>query len=295
MDLRTLKYFQAVAEELSFSKAARKLRIAQPALSRAVKDLETELGGVLLKRNRRNVLLTAPGAVLLRETSALLAQAEEMTQKVRRHLRGQEGELRLGFIGPPTQSFLASVLSEYRQRYPQVSIVLEERTPERVWEMVTRDRLDLGLTRPVVAGERIGLKTRLIQKEPLCAVLDAQHPLTKVKKLTWRHLRDEPLILLSRREGVGLYEAIVQACRLEGFAPKIAHTPSVVGTVLTYVEAGMGVGVASQTVDTLNLKGKTVFRPLSPLRHVELVMVWSATADNPAAAAFRELLVDRLE
>ena len=292
MELRTLRYFQAVAEELSFSRAARKLSIAQPALSRAVKDLEVELGGELFKRNRRMVKLTAAGVVLLREANALLGQSEESLRKVQRTLRGQEGELRLGFIGPPTQSFLPKVVRLYRKRYPHVSIILEERTPERVWEMVSKDRLDVGLTRPVSAGDKIGLKTKLIQKEALCAVVPSDHPFAGKTKLRWADLRQEPLILLARREGVGLYEAALQGCRDAGFSPKIAHTPSIVGTVLTYAEAGMGVGVVPETVAVLNPGEDLLFIPLSPACYVELVLVWSAASDNPAVAGFREVVAE---
>lgn len=134
MELRTLRYFQAVAEELSFSRAAERLHIAQPALSRAVRDLEEELGTPLLARNKHKVRVTPAGAVLLRETGVLLGLAEEAARKVQRTALGQEGELRLGYIGPPTRDFLAGVLREFRIRYPRVTVILEERTPERVWE-----------------------------------------------------------------------------------------------------------------------------------------------------------------
>jgi len=148
MELRHLRYFQAVAEELSFSRGARRLNIAQPALSRAVKQLEHSLGADVLERTRHLVRLTPAGAVLLRETAMLLQQVEELTRRVRRTAAGEEGELRLGYIGPPTQPFLGRLLHEYRRRYPLVSIHLEERTPERVWEMVAKGRLSAALTRP---------------------------------------------------------------------------------------------------------------------------------------------------
>ncbi len=294
MELRILRYFQSVAEELSFSKASTKLRVAQPALSRAVAELERELGGALFKRNRRMVQLTPAGKLLLREAGLLLGLAEETQRKVQRTLRGQEGELRLGFIGPPTQAFLARLLREYTLRFPQVSVVLEERTPERVWEMVSTDRLDVGLTRPVNAVDGIGLKTMLIQREALCAVLPKHHPLAKAEPLLWKDMKTQPLIMLARREGVGLYEAALQGCRAAGFSPRIAHTPSIVGTVLTYVEAGMGVGVVPTTVSCLSKSGEVVFRELSPPQVVDLVMVWSGTSDNPAAAAFRALVSEML-
>src|SRR3954447_24017064 len=153
MDLRQLRYFQAVAEELSYSRAAERLRIAQPALSRAGQEVEAELGGPLLERNRRRVRLTPAGRVLLREAAILFERWEEAMRRVRRTAAGEEGELRLGYIGPPTQPFLGRLLREYRERYPLVSIHLEERTPERVWEMLAKGRLSVAFTRPVFSLE----------------------------------------------------------------------------------------------------------------------------------------------
>lgn len=294
MELRLLRYFQAVAEELSFSRAATKLRIAQPALSRAVRELEVEAGADLLTRNKRTVKLTPAGAVLLRETGIILGLCDEALRKVQRTVRGQEGELRLGYIGPPTQPFLASILQEFRTRHPKVTVILEERTPERVWEMVSKDRLDIGLTRPVAAGDRIGLQTLRLRREAMCAVVPRSHELAPAKKVPWKALRALPLIVLARREGVGLYDSVMMGCHQAGFAPRIAHSPSIVGTVLTYVEAGAGIGVVPESVMALNTSSNLVFKPLHPLQTVELVMVWSAEQNNPAARAFRSLMTDWL-
>jgi DNA-binding transcriptional LysR family regulator len=295
MELRILRYFQAVAEELSFSKASKTLHVAQPALSRAVKELEGEVGAQLLERTKRSVKITPAGAVLLREAGLLLGLSEEAVRKVQRTARGQEGELRLGYIGPPTQPFLSPLLHEFRKRHPRVTVQLEERTPERVWEMVSKDRLDIGLTRPVAASERIGLKTLLLRKEPMCAALPANHPLASVRKLTWKALANQPLVVLARREGVGLHDRVLLGCHHAGFAPKLAHTPSIVGTVLIYVEAGAGIGVVPESVSVLDTKGSgIVFKPLHPLQTVELVMVWNEAQNNPAAHAFRALVNEQL-
>ena len=171
MDLKHLRYFQAVAEELSYTRAARRLRVAQPALSRVVKDIETELGAAVLERTTSRVQLTQTGEVLLRETALLLERWEEAIRKVHRAASGEEGELRLGYIGPPTQPFLGRLLGEYRRRYPRVSLHLEERTPERVWEMVARRRLSLGLTRPVPVSRDLGLQTMELRSERLGVVV----------------------------------------------------------------------------------------------------------------------------
>jgi len=292
MELRHLRYFQAVAEDLSFSKAARRLRVAQPALSRAVKDLEIHLGVELLTRSRRGVALTEAGAVLLDETAILLQRVDHLVGRVQRTAAGEEGEIRLGYIGAPTHAFLGRLLREFHQRFPRVSIVLEERTPERVWEMVARGRLSLGLTRPVLAAPSANLRTLLLRKEPLCGVFPNGDPRAKKKSVQWKELRQDPLIVLARREGVGLHEEILEACRRARFNPRLAHTPSVITTVLSYVEAGAGIGIIPESVALLGSGVPLTFRPLTPQQCVDLVMVWKEDDLSPPLLAFRALVTE---
>lgn len=294
MDLRQLRYFQAVAEELSFSRAARRLHIAQPALSRTVKELEEQLGVRLLERDRRTVRITPGGSVLLSETGVLLERLEETARRVRRAASGEEGELRLGYIGPPTQAFLGRLLKEFRRRHPRVTILLEERTPERVCEMVARGKLNLGLTRPVASEQALGLTSRLLRREPLWAALPREHPLAGQRALRWRQLDQQPLIVLSRREGVSLHDAILGACRTAGFSPSLGHTPSVINTVLAYVEAGAGLGVIPDSVAALGHGRGLEFRPLVPRRFADLVMVWAVDHATPVAEVFRDLILEKL-
>jgi DNA-binding transcriptional LysR family regulator len=293
MDLRHLRYFQAVAEELSFSKAARRLRIAQPALSRAVQEVEAELGCQLMDRDRRSVRLTPAGAALLQETGLLLDRLEESLRRVRRAASGEDGELRLGYIGPPTRPFLGRLLLEYRRRFPRVTVILEERTPERVWEMVSKGRLSIGLTRPVIAHEALGLKSITLREESLCAVVPAHHPFAEKKTLAWSKLATEPIILLARREGAGSHDTILAACQEAGFSPRIAHTPSLIGTILQYVEAGAGIGIVPESV--LPLDPSLRLLPLTPRHTIPLVMVWSKDGDDPPVIAFRDLIQDWLK
>ncbi len=290
MDWRHLRYFQAVAEELSYARAARRLHIAQPALSRAVKEVEASLGAAVLERSRHFVRLTPAGAVLLRETASLLDQWDEAMRRVRRTASGEEGELRLGYVGPPTQVFLGRVLKEYRRRYPRVSIHLEERTPERVWEMVARGRLSVALTRPVPSHQALGLKTVTLRDEQLGIVVPASHPLAKHESVSWQLLANEPLVVLARREGMGLHDAVLAGCRQAGFSPRLSHTPSLVGTVLSYVEAGVGVGIVTDSV--MGTGSPLRFVTLRPRVTVPLVLVWQEDADAPAVQRFRELLLD---
>ena len=290
MDLRHIRYFQAVAEERSYSRAAKRLRVAQPALSRAVKEIETTLGVALLDRSRHHVRLTPAGATLLHEAGVLLERWEEALRRVRRTASGEEGELRLGYIGPPTAPFLGRLLHEYRQRYPLVSLHLEERTPERVWEMVSKGRLSAGLTRPVLSHEALGLNTIVLREEPLGVVVPGDHTFAQRRSLPWSKLERESLIVLARREGMGLHDAVLAGCRQAGFLPKLAHTPSLIGTVLSYVEAGAGIGVVTDSV--VSPSSVLKFVPLTPEATVPLVFAWPEREDAPPVQRFRELLLE---
>jgi DNA-binding transcriptional LysR family regulator len=290
MELWHLRYFHAIAEDLSFSRAARRLHVAQPALSRAVKQLEATLGVQVFERTRHHVRMTPAGAVLFRETLLILRQVEESIRRVRRTAAGEEGELRLGYIGPPTQPFLGRLLGEYRERYPRVTVHLEERTPERVWEMVAKGRLSAAITRPVITHEALGLRTLLLHEEKLGIVVPPGHRLAQRRSVPWTVLERERLSVLARREGMGLHDAVIAGCRRAGVTPRLTHTPSLIGTVMTYVEAGAGIGVVTESV-VAPVTGLR-FILLSPVQTVPLVLVWQEDEDAPPVQRFRELLFE---
>jgi DNA-binding transcriptional LysR family regulator len=180
------------------------------------------------------------------------------------------------------------LLAEYQKRFPRVAIHLEERTPERVWEMVAKGRLAVAITRPVVGHESTGLKTSLLREERLGVVVPASHPFANKRHLEWKALARQPLIVLARREGMGLHDAVIAGCRRAGVIPKIIQTPSLIGTVMTYVEAGAGIGVVTELVSPANSQLR--FIPLRPAQTVPLVLVWSEIHDTPPVQRFRELL-----
>ena len=294
MELRHLRYFQAIAEELSFSRAARRLNVVQPALSRALKELEDQLGVELLARTRRSVVLTAAGKSFLDDAAFIFERLDLSIRRARRAASGQVGELRLGYIGPPTNLFLSRLLEEFARRCPQVTVHLEERTPERVWEMVAKGRLDLALTRPVHAHASLGMQTLLLRNERLCAAVPHRHPWAERKSLAWDRLADQPLIVLARREGAGLHDEILAACRRSGFTPKLGHTPSLIGTVLRYVESGAGIGIVPECLGESDISTRWRQVKLTPVQTVPLVMVWKDERQEPPAVAFRTLLSEWL-
>ncbi|MFO1501035.1 MAG: LysR family transcriptional regulator [Verrucomicrobiota bacterium] len=295
MDLRHLRYFQAIAEELSFSRAARRLHVVQPALSRAMKDLEAELEVELLARTRRTVRLTAAGKALLADAALLFERLEQTIRRVRRTAAGQIGELRLGYIGPPTEAFLGRLLAEYRHRCPEVTIQLEERTPERVWEMVARGRLDVGLCRPVLSQAAESMQTLTLRQERLCAAVPRAHPWAGRPSLPWRKLADQPLILLARREGAGLHDEILGACRRGGFTPRISHAPSLISTVLRFVESGAGIGIVPECLGETHPSARWSALRLTPACTIPLVLVWTGAPEEPATLAFRSLVLEWLQ
>jgi DNA-binding transcriptional LysR family regulator len=292
MDLRHLRYFQAIAEELSFSRAARRLNVVQPALSRAIKELEGELGVELFARTRRVVNLTTAGKALLDDTALLFERLDQTIRRVRRAAAGQVGELRLGYIGPPTEQFLGRLLTEYAQRCPDVTVHLEERTPERVWEMVAKGRLDIGLTRPVLAHASLAMETLLLRDERLCAAIPRNHPWVGKKQLPWSSLASQRLIVLARREGAGLHDEILGACRAAGFTQRIGHTPSVISTILRYVESGAGIGIIPECLAETDKSMRWSAVRLAPALTIPLVMVWKGEREDPPAAAFRALVAE---
>lgn len=295
MELRHFRYFQAIAEDLSFSRAARRLNVVQPALSRAVKELETELGVELFSRTRRTVSLTPAGKVLLDETSLLFGRLEHSIRRVRRAAAGEQGELRLGYIGPPTQRFLGRLLEEYRRLYPAVTVHLEERTPERVWEMVANGKIDIGLTRPVLAHASLRMETLCLRDERLCAAVHHKHSWAGKKTIPWHDLDTQSLIVLARREGAGLHDEILAACRTAGFAPKIGHTPSLISTVLRYVESGSGVGIVPECLVETDQSPLWHAIRLTPLHTIPLVLVWNPQGESTPAGAFYTLIHDWLK
>jgi DNA-binding transcriptional LysR family regulator len=293
MDFRHLRYFMAVAEELSFSKAGERLRIAQPALSRAVSALEDDLGVRLFDRSRRQVRLTPGGEVLLKETGLLFERLDDAVRRVRETARGEVGELRVGYIGPPTRGFLGPLLREFRKNHPGVTLLIEERTPERVWEMVAKGRLSIGLTRPVRTHENLEPRSCLLFDERLCVAVPADHAWAARESVRWKELDGQPLIVLARREGAGSHDAILSALREAGAHGDIVRTPSLMGTILQYVEAGAGLGIVPESADTPAAHSASpVLVPLSPKHTIPLVLVWSQDVIDPAADAFRELVVE---
>ena len=204
MELRHLRYFVTVAEELHFGRAAQRLQIAQPPLSQQIRQLEEELGVQLFHRTKRSVQLTEAGQLFLEEACQILTRAEQAIQIVQRADRGETGRLTLGFVGSATYSVLPVVLKVFRKRFPEVLLSLHEMTTTQQVQALHEDRIHLGFVRPPIHEQELMIES--ILKEPFVAVLPKFHRLANETQISLRSLANDPFILFPRYLGSGFYK-----------------------------------------------------------------------------------------
>ena len=243
MELRHLRYFVAVAEELHFGRAAKRLCITQQPLSRQIKDLERELGVELFYRTKRTVRLTEVGEVFLAETRKTLQQAEYAVYLAKQAKQGKIGRLTIGFTGSALNIVLPAAIRQFKKLYPQIDLTLERlQTIEQV-EALNNKQIDLGLLHPPIDDDTLILET--IYLEQLVVALPDNHPLAKDTSvpISLKHLANEPFILFPRQFGSVLYDRIINLCQQAGFSPNIVQEAIPQQTILGLVAAGIGISL----------------------------------------------------
>jgi DNA-binding transcriptional LysR family regulator len=284
MELRHLRYFVAVAEELHFGRAAQRLHMAQPPLSQQIKRLEEELGVELLHRTKRRVALTEAGEAFLREASLALSKVEEAAEAARRAGRGETGTLSVGFVGSAAYEVLPGVLKAFRGRYPDVEVRLEELTTAQQVRALGEGRIEVGFVRPPVGEE--GLAARTVLREPLVAVLPGDHPLSEQGAVPLGALAEEPFVMSPRRLGPSFYDRIVDACREAGFSPRVVQEAVQMQTIIGIVAAGIGVALVPASERNLARKG-VVYKSIRGKRpEVEMAVVWRPEEPSAVLRAF---------
>lgn len=287
-DLRQLRAFVAVAETGSFRAAARRVHVAQPALSVQVRRLEEALGTRLLARHRRGTEPTETGRLFLEEARRVLAAADRAAGVAWEAARGRLGRLALGFVGSAAYTVLPGLVRRFRKRYPGIDLYLREMTTAEQVRALQEAEIDAGVLRPPVPGERLALRT--VHREPLAAVLPARHPLARRRVVPVAQLRDEPFVLFPRELGPGLYDAIVGLCLQAGFSPRVVQHAVQLTTHLGLVEAGLGVALLPAAVGRVAPPG-VACRPLREAAVVELAAAWQrGEEDRPVLRAFLSIL-----
>jgi DNA-binding transcriptional LysR family regulator len=292
MELRHLRYFVAVAEELHFSRAAQRLNMSQPPLSQQIAALEEELGLRLLDRDKRNVALTKAGEIFLHRARMILASADEAVDEARRIERGYEGKLVVGFMSAVMLVRLSEYLTEFHRLSPTAEIDLRQMRSNDQFLAVINGEIDVGFVDIAVgsmagAHESSDLSISLALHERLIACVSKGHPLADRTSISMGQLIDTPIITLSRQNFPSFFDTLLQLCQKSGFNPHIVQQVESMPVAITMATAGYGVAI----VPSLSEQGfhgtGTRFIPLDDEAYVDIYLV--------ARAANQTALVQRLK
>jgi DNA-binding transcriptional LysR family regulator len=283
VDLRLLRSFEAVADELHFGRAARRMFLSQPSLSRAVRDLERALGVELFSRTSREVRLTPAGEALQEELPRLFAQLEHVLTRAQRVGRGETGELRVAFLASATNVLLPAVLRTFREAFPAIGLSLDEMLDDTALAGVLARRFDVALVRTRRPEPELDFAE--LAREPLCLVVSADHRLARRRRARYEDLREDSLILWPRVDAPESFDDIIEGCRRAGFSPSVVQEASGAYTILALVSAGLGVSVLAASYEAL--RGRDlVFVPLVGRRTV----LYAAWRTDDASVARRNFV-----
>ena len=289
MDLRQLKYFIAVAEEHSFSRAAQRLHLSQPPLSTQIMMLEEELGIRLFDRSNRGVSLTAAGSVFYEEMRAVLVRFEHGKTRTRQAGQGHVGMLSIGFVSIADYGILPPALKEFRSRFPAVEVQLHELTTDAQIREMRAGRIDLGIALSPIHESDLVFET--VQNETLVLAAPAGHRLVKSKSaLNLRAFSKEQFIVPPRDVAPGLYDLVISRCYSSGFVPRITQYARQMQTVISLVSAGMGVALVPSSVQNLKRAGVCYRRIQGASIGIEIGLLRSLSVDSPLRDNFMATL-----
>jgi DNA-binding transcriptional LysR family regulator len=288
MELRHLKYFIAIAEELHFGRAAERLYIAQSALSQQILGLEAELGIQLLERTKRRVRLTVAGQAFWEEARDILGRVEQAVQRSQRIARGEMGLLRIGFTILALHSVLPQILATFRDRHSQVQLLLSEMSTQTQLNALQAKQIDVGFLHPPIEAKHLNLLT--IKTEKMMVALPSQHPLAGRKRLTMQSLSPYPLIIHPRHEGAVLYDQILQLYAQIDRQPAIVQEATTSPTRIGLVAAGIGVTFVPEGLQALNYTG-VVYKTLSKSApKLSYAVAWQPEDSSPTVQSLLKVI-----
>ena len=277
-ELRLLRYFVAVAEELHFGRAATRLHVTQPSLSRAVRQLERELGADLLTRTKRSVRLTETGRALLQAAPRALEEVERACELARGAARGETGQLRLGFLPSANVALVPAVVRESRKASPHLQLRLHELFDDPQLAALSERRLDLGILRAPRPDDELVFEPLL--REHLSLAVARDHRLASRRRVSYGDLRHEDLIIWPRSMAAQTYDSVIEACRTAGFSPHVVQEADSSQTIIGLVAAGVGVAVLASSYGARSGED-VVFVPIAGSEST-LFLAWRA--DDASAA-----------
>ncbi|EOZ99314.1 als operon regulatory protein AlsR, putative [Indibacter alkaliphilus LW1] len=290
IELRHLEYFRAVAEELNFGRAAERLFISQPGLSRQIKQMEEILEVQLFERTKRKVELTAAGQFLKAEVDYIFNHLELTKTQIKEIAAGNIGELRVGFLGSAAHTVIPELLVKISQTFPRIQTSLEELSNAMQIEMLEKDKLDLGFVRLARVPESLEMK--MVHQDTFSVVLPLGHPLTEEGFKHVGQLKDENFILFSQDYSSIYYDKIMSICEDRGFSPRITHKSVHALTIFKLVEAGLGVAIVPTSLKQgYDLKVK--FIEMDKIKQkTELYAVWKKGNRNAALGKVLRLIIN---
>lgn len=281
----------AVAEALNFTKAAAELRIAQPALSRRVRDLEDEIGVDLLKRSPRGVVLTAEGKLFLEKTRHLLKLVDESVEQVRVLSRGHYGELHIGYAPVPSVEILPPALASYQKAFPGVRVLLHDLSQQELIDGLRSGRLELAIMPCGAGSQSIGVEFEALRSYPMCVAIAPTHRFARLKTITLEMVAAEPMIGFNRKDYPEYYVGLDRIFGPLGIKHRVVVECDSASSLITEVETGRGVAIASTVLK--HASGKRLFyRPLAGTKEtVSVGIAWATKGDvTPAGEKFCEIL-----
>ena len=293
IDLKQLKYFLAVAEEKSFSRAAERLHISQPPLSQQIMKLESELGVRLFARTTRTFELTVAGKALMGEAADMLAKMRMTIDTIRQIDRGEVGRLRVGIVGSAMWGPIPSLLEEFQTKYPSVTWTLHESGPNVQYEALRAKQIDVGFWREPRLDEddlkNDHLKQELCFRENVCVAVNEHHPLATLPYIELTDIRDEPMLTLALDKSA-FPRYLIQCCIKAGFQPTIFQEASEPQTLLAMVGAGLGVTLMPETTSRIGWPG-VIFLPIrTNPPSANLYITYTTLDDAPVVRAFLKIL-----
>ncbi|POP47150.1 LysR family transcriptional regulator [Superficieibacter electus] len=291
IELRHLRYFIAVAEELHFGRAASRLNISQPPLSQQIQILEQQIEARLLNRTNRSVSLTAAGKQFLADSRQVLSMVDDAALRATRLHQGEAGELRIGFTSSaPFIKSVSDTLSSFRQHYPDVHIQTRETNTREQIAPLNDGALDLGLMRNTQLPET--LNWQVILREPLLAMVHRDHPLAGKNVISLADLASEPFVFFDPHVGTGLYDDILGLLRRYGLSPVITQEVGEAMTIIGLVSAGLGVSILPASFRRVQLEEMRWLPFIEKDAVSEMWLVWANhRALSPAAVRFKAQLL----
>ena len=288
LSYRHLQFFLAVAEELHFRKAAERLFISQPGLSKQIKELENQLGVKLFDRHTRKVVLTPPGAYLKGEMTHYFRKLDQIIEHTKLIDQGKQGNLKLGYVGSAMQKIIPDLLLSFRKMHPKILFNLREMDNQKQIEGLLVQELDLTFVR--LENIPRGLEFRAVLREPFCLVLPQDHPLDQSNFKSLAQLKDEPFILFDQKYSPSYYQTVLQLFKDSGFSPIVSHNTIHSNTIYKLVTHHLGISIVPKSLQMNSAKGvKFIELDQLPQRTV-LSAVWNSNNRNPALVNIIELL-----